>query len=170
MNYRPEFTINGITRPTTRSLRLDPLGTEGGEEMLQALLDDGAELLPLKRVIIEKTEGNPFFMEEIVRSLFEQEALLRNGSIKTRETAKHHTNPLHRAGGAGLAHRPPARRRKELLQTLAVIGKEFTLRLINVAPPQFVPRLQALLAALQAGDFIYEEPQAGESNTISTTR
>ena len=50
--------------------------------MLQALLDDGHDLVPLKRLIIEKTEGNPFFMEEIVQALFEQGALLRNGSIK----------------------------------------------------------------------------------------
>jgi predicted ATPase len=50
--------------------------------MLKALLDDGHDLVPLKRVIIEKTEGNPFFMEEIVQALFEHGALLRNGSIK----------------------------------------------------------------------------------------
>jgi predicted ATPase len=52
-------------------LRLDPLGKESAEEMLSALLGDGKDLTPLKRLIIERTEGTPFFMEEIVQALFE---------------------------------------------------------------------------------------------------
>jgi predicted ATPase len=52
-------------------LQLDPLGKESADEMLGALLGDGVELGPLKRLIIEKTEGNPFFMEETVRVLLD---------------------------------------------------------------------------------------------------
>jgi len=77
VNYRPEFTHNWGNKTYYTQLRLDPLSTESGEEMLKALLDDGHDLVPLKRVIIEKTEGNPFFMEEIVQALFEYGALLR---------------------------------------------------------------------------------------------
>ena len=36
--------------------------------------------MPLKRMIIERTEGNPFFMEEIVQALFEDGALVRDGA------------------------------------------------------------------------------------------
>jgi predicted ATPase len=50
--------------------------------MLRSLLGDSAELGPLKRLIIEKTEGNPFFMEETVEVLLDDGALVRNGSIK----------------------------------------------------------------------------------------
>jgi hypothetical protein len=82
VNYRPEFIHNWSNKTYYTQLRLDPLSAASGEEMLQALLDDGHELVPLKRLIIEKTEGNPFFMEEIVQALFEQGALLRNGAIK----------------------------------------------------------------------------------------
>ncbi len=39
-------------------------------------------LAPLKRLIIEKTEGNPLFMEEMVQVLLDDGALVRNGSIK----------------------------------------------------------------------------------------
>ena len=81
VNYRPEFTHNWGNKTYYTQLRLDPLGAESGEEMLQALLDDGHDLAPLKRLIIEKTEGNPFFMEEIVQALFEQGALLRNPAV-----------------------------------------------------------------------------------------
>ena len=47
--------------------------------MLTALLGDGAELTALKRLIIEKTEGNPFFMEETAQVLLDEGALVREG-------------------------------------------------------------------------------------------
>jgi predicted ATPase len=124
VNYRPEFTHNWGNKTYYTQLRLDPLSTESGEEMLKALLDDGHDLVPLKRVIIEKTEGNPFFMEEIVQALFEQGALLRNGSIKLAKSLS--TIQIPSTVQAVLASRidrlPPEE--KELLQTLAVIRRK----------------------------------------------
>ena len=64
VNYRPEYSHQWNSKTYYTQLRLDPLGRDSAEEMLSALLGDNAELVPLKRVIIEKTEGNPFFMEE----------------------------------------------------------------------------------------------------------
>ena len=49
-------------------------------DQLLALLGDGRDLEPLKRVIIEKTEGNPFFMEETVQVLLYEGALVRDGT------------------------------------------------------------------------------------------
>jgi hypothetical protein len=43
------------------------VGKESAEEILSALVGDGKDLIPLKRLIIERTEGTPFFMEEIVQ-------------------------------------------------------------------------------------------------------
>ena len=114
LNYRPEFTHNWGNKTYYTQLRLDPLGVESGEEMLQALLDDGHELAPLKRLIIEKTEGNPFFMEEIIQALFEQGALLRNGTIKLAKSLGHHSNSIDGAGGARLTHRSADARSERL--------------------------------------------------------
>ena len=50
--------------------------------MLSSLLGNGKDLVALKRLIIEKTEGNPFFMEETVEVLLDDGALVRNGTIK----------------------------------------------------------------------------------------
>jgi predicted ATPase len=50
--------------------------------MLSALLGDGKDLIQLKRLIIERTEGTPFFMEEIVPAFFEDGVLQRNGTVK----------------------------------------------------------------------------------------
>ena len=72
MNYRPEYHHEWGSKTYYVQLRLDPLGRESAEEMLSALLGDGVELVPLKRVILEKTEGNPFFLEETVQVLLDE--------------------------------------------------------------------------------------------------
>src|SRR5260221_4760695 len=81
VNYRPEYSHQWNSKTYYAQLRLDPLGKESAEEMLTALLGDAVELGPFKRLIIEKTEGNPFYMEEMVQVLFEEGALVRNGSV-----------------------------------------------------------------------------------------
>jgi predicted ATPase len=88
VNYRPEYSHQWGSKTYYTQLRLDPLGKESAEEMLTALLGDGKDLIPLKRLIIEKTEGNPFFMEETVQVLLDEGALVREG------TAVRLTRPL----------------------------------------------------------------------------
>src|SRR5262249_2237116 len=81
VNYRPESRHEWGSRTHYTQLRLDPLGRETAAEMLSELLGDQPELGPLKRLIAEKTEGNPFFVEEIVQALFEQGFVVRNGGV-----------------------------------------------------------------------------------------
>jgi predicted ATPase len=82
VNYRPEYSDSWGGKTFYTQLRLDPLGKESAEEMTSALLGDGAQLAELKRLIIEKTEGNPFFMEEMVQVLVDEGTLVRNGTAK----------------------------------------------------------------------------------------
>ena len=74
VNYRPEYSHSWNSKTYYTQLRLDPLSRDSAEEMLSAMLGDNGELAPLKRVIIEKTEGNPFFMEETVQVLLDEGA------------------------------------------------------------------------------------------------
>src|SRR5215212_681290 len=76
VNYRPEYEHGWGRRTYYRELRLDPLPAENAEELLQALLGDNTSLVSLKRLLVERTEGNPFFLEESVRTLVETGALL----------------------------------------------------------------------------------------------
>src|SRR5262249_53188951 len=71
VNYRPEYEHAWHRKTYYQQLRLDPLPPERAEEWLVALLGDTAELQALKRVLVERTEGNPFFVEESVRTLVE---------------------------------------------------------------------------------------------------
>ena len=125
MNYRPEYSHQWSSKTYYTQLRLDPLGKESAEEMLSALLGDGKDLLPLKRLIIERTEGTPFFMEEMVQALFEEGVLQRNGVVKLAKSLNAVKVPTTvQAMLAARIDRLPADE-KELLQTLAVIGREF---------------------------------------------
>src|SRR4051812_34765155 len=71
VNYRPEYEHGWHRRTYYRELRLDPLPPESAAALLQALLGEAPELEPLKRVLIDRTEGNPFFLEESVRTVVE---------------------------------------------------------------------------------------------------
>jgi class 3 adenylate cyclase len=65
VNYRPEYRHEWGSRTHYTQLRLDPLARESVAEMLSTLLGDEPELEPLKRLIADRTEGNPFFVEGV---------------------------------------------------------------------------------------------------------
>src|SRR5574341_416262 len=71
VNYRPEYQHAWGSKTYYTQLRIDPLPLESAEELLTALLGQDGTLEPLKRVLIERTEGNPFFLEESVQALVE---------------------------------------------------------------------------------------------------
>jgi predicted ATPase len=156
VNYRPEYTHAWGNRSYYTQLRLEPLRVENAAELLSALIGDAAELTDLKRMVVEKTEGNPFFIEEMVQALFEQGVLERNGAIKLARSFSQLRLPTTVQGVlSSRIDRLPSRE-KEVLQTLAVIGREFSLtlarRLVNCSDDQ----LDTVLAVLQAGEFINE--------------
>jgi class 3 adenylate cyclase len=159
VNYRPEYSHQWNSKTYYTQLRLDPLGKERAKEMLQSLLGDSAELVPLKRLIMEKTEGNPFFMEETVQVLLDEGALARNGTVKlTKSLSELRIPPTVQAIlAARIDHLPPDE--KELLQTLAVLGKQFTLSQIKATVvARNDSELERMLADLQMAEFIYEQP------------
>src|SRR5215472_2923265 len=131
VNYRPEYRHEWGSRTHYMQLRLDPLPRESAEEMLSALLGDDKDLIALKRLIIERTDGTPFFIEEIEQSLFEEGVLRRNGTVALARPISAIKVPA--TVQAVLASRIDrlAPSEKELLQTLSVVGLEFTLKLVQ---------------------------------------
>ena len=61
--------------------------------MLTALLGDAPELAPVRQTIGVRTEGNPFFIEEIVKALFEEGVLVGNGQVKLARRFSHTSIP-----------------------------------------------------------------------------
>src|SRR4029077_1331002 len=76
VNYRPEYQHGWGSKTYYTQLRLDPLPPASAAEVLQALLGDEPSLAPLTRLLIARTAGNPFFLEESVRTLVETGALV----------------------------------------------------------------------------------------------
>jgi len=163
VNYRPEYSHQWGSKTYYTQLRLDPLGKESAEEMMSALLDGGKDLIPLKRMIIERTEGTPFFMEEIVQSLFDDGVLMRNGTVKLARSMNAVKVPA-TVQGVLAAHidRLPAEE-KELLQTLGVLGREFPLGLVRSVTLKADDNLNRMLGDLQLAEFIYEQPAVGDT-------
>jgi len=161
-SYRPEYRHAWSNKSYYTLVRLNPFGRKSAQEMLTALLGEGTDLVPLKRLIIDKTEGNPFFMEEIVQALFEDGSLVRNGAIKVARSLSGIRIPgtVQDILAARIDRLPPDQ--KDLLQTLAVIGKEFPVRLVGKITDKSDDELNRMLANLQSAEFIYEQPAMGD--------
>jgi class 3 adenylate cyclase len=158
INYRPEYRHEWSRRSHYLQLRLDPLGAENSWMMLSALLGEERELEALRQLIAERTGGNPFFIEEMVKALLEQGILARNGLVKiVRPLAEAHL-PVTVQGvlAARIDALPP--HDKELLQTLAVIGNDFPLALARRVTQWPEEDLQRGMASLGLGEFVYEQP------------
>ena len=158
VNYRPEYRHGWGSKTHYAQLRLDPLGQESAKQLLDALLGNEEALQTLKRLIIEKTHGNPFFIEETVQVLFDQGALVRDGTVTlTKPLSELSIPPTVQMILASRIDRLPADE-KDLLQTLAVMGKEFPLGLIRKVTGKSDDDLERILSNLQLGEFIYEQP------------
>ncbi|HJY79885.1 MAG TPA: adenylate/guanylate cyclase domain-containing protein [Candidatus Binatia bacterium] len=176
VNYRPEYRHEWGNKSFYTQLRLDALGQDDAQALLTTLLGDSPDLQPLKQFIRQKTEGNPFFMEEIVQALQEQEMLPDPRRVGTahlnvgaygfglvpstgptlRPTDLHLPATVQAVLASRIDRLPPEE--KEFLQTLSVIGKEFPFGLLKQVVNKSEDELQRLLSHLQAAEFIYEQP------------
>ncbi|HEY5866460.1 MAG TPA: hypothetical protein VI542_13085, partial [Candidatus Tectomicrobia bacterium] len=157
VNYRPEYQHGWGSKTYYTQLRLDPLPPLSVDAFLHALLGDDASLQPLTRLLIARTEGNPFFLEESVRTLVEIGVLQGERGAYHLEQALQ-TIQVPATVQAVLAARidrlPPEE--KGLLQTAAVIGNEVPLPLLQAIAEMPEEVLHRSLAHLQATEFLYE--------------
>jgi hypothetical protein len=147
VNYRPEYRHEWGTKTYYSQLRLAPLGKEEAEELLTFLLGTDSGLTGLKRLILAKTEGTPFFMEEVVQTLVEEQVLRgERGNYRLEKAPSElHLSPTVQGVLAARIDRLGAEE-KELLQQLAVIGREFPLSLVHQVVPQPEAELYGVLA------------------------
>ena len=163
VNYRPEYRHNWGHKTYYTQLRLDPLGADNAGELLAAMLGDDAALDPLKAMIVERTQGNPFFIEEMVQVLFDQGVLVRDGKVSLARPLTSIEIPSTVKGilAARIDKLGPAD--KDLLQSIAVIGKEFPVDLVRRVVGMRDDALAPMLSNLQAAEFIYEQPAFPEN-------
>ena len=109
VNYRPEYQHGWGSKTFYTQLRLDPLPPASADEFLHALLGNDPSLAPLTPLLIARTEGNPFFLEESVRTLVETGVLVGiPGVYRLAQARAEPAGASHRASRAGGAYRPAA--------------------------------------------------------------
>ena len=157
VNYRPEYSHTWSDKTYYTQLRVDPLQPTSAEELLQHLLGSNKDLVPLKELLIHRTEGNPFFAEESVRSLVETGVLvgekgayrpgLKIDEIRIPSTVQNVV--------ADRIDRLPIEE-KHLLQTAAVIGVIVPLPLLRAVAELPEDELHRYVSHLQTAEFLYE--------------
>lgn len=151
-NFRPEFFARWMRHSYYEQLCLPPLSADAVSEMLRDLLGDDPSLARFPAYLIDRTGGNPFFVEEVVR------ALVEDGTLAGRPGAYRLTRSVERAGLpasvrsvlAGRIDRLAAEH-KPVLQSASVIGRTFTqavlARVMGTTADALTEALSALCAA-----------------------
>jgi DNA-binding NtrC family response regulator/tetratricopeptide (TPR) repeat protein/class 3 adenylate cyclase len=157
VTYRPDYHHRWGSKTYYTQLRLDPLPPARAEELLHELLGEHPTLEPLIQHLIARTEGNPFFLEESVRTLVETGVLVgARGAYQLAQSLPPMQVPM--TVQAVLATRidrlPPAE--KHLVQTAAVIGTEVSLPLLQAIAGLSEAAVHDGLQQLQVTEFMYE--------------
>jgi predicted ATPase len=157
VNYRPEYQHGWGSKTYYTQVRLDPLLPVSADALLQALLGDDPSLAALKRLLIARTEGNPFFLEESMRALVETRVLAGEpGAYRLMRPLPDIAVPatVQAVLAARIDRLPPDTKR--LLQTAAVIGTEVPFPLLQTVADMVPETLHRSLAQLQGAEFLYE--------------
>jgi len=158
VNYRPEYENRWTGKSCFAQIRIDPLAAASADELLDKLLGSSAELLAIKKRLIEATQGNPLFLEESVRSLIES-GMLDQASGHWRPVRSLPADFVPRTIEALLAARIDRLRPelKELLQAASVIGNHFKEALLEAMTGIAQPELRLAFGDLQVAEFLYEK-------------
>ncbi|HEX3175602.1 MAG TPA: adenylate/guanylate cyclase domain-containing protein [Methylomirabilota bacterium] len=157
VNYRPEYRHAWGGKTYYRQLRVDPLLPASADALLDALLGHDPSVVPLKARLIARTEGNPLFLEESVRTLAETGVL--HGAVGAYRLAGDPAavqvpGTVQAIIGARIDRLRPELKR--LLQAAAVIGKDVPRPLLAAIAEIGEDALPQALAELQAAELLYE--------------
>jgi class 3 adenylate cyclase/tetratricopeptide (TPR) repeat protein len=157
VNFRPEYTPDWTGPPDYHQMVLEPLGPADTAELLHDLAGDDPSLDGLGGLIHERTAGNPFFIEEIVRALAEA------GNLAGERGAYRLARPVEDAGVPASVQTVLAARidrldpgAKRLLQVASVAGKEVGERTLDLAAGLAPAEMDSLLCNLTDAGFLYE--------------
>ena len=155
VTYRPEYQHAWASKTYYSQTRLDALPAESAGELLEALLGEDPGLVPLKQRLVKR--GNPFFLEETVRTLVETKALAgERGRYRLTQSVQAIQVPttVQAMLAARIDRLPPEDKR--LLQVASVIGKNVPFALLQAIADLPDEVLRRGLDRLQSAEFLYE--------------
>jgi class 3 adenylate cyclase/tetratricopeptide (TPR) repeat protein len=155
--YRPEYTHQWGSKSYYRKIGLNQLTTESSAELVQAILEEGEVSSEIRELILNRTSGNPLYLEELTHSLLE------NGSIQKKEhqfvfsgTASAIQIPDTIQGIIAARMDRLEDNLKRTMQVASVIGRDFAFRILQTITG-LREELKANLLNLQGLEFIYEK-------------
>jgi len=151
--FRPEYRHEWARHGYFSQVRANPLAEKAADELLQFMLGDGKGLEALRRRLIARCEGTPFFLEEMVRALSETGVL-----VEARLTRSLEEIDIPHSVQAVLAARIDrlSAENRSVLQIASVIGKDVPLSLLQAVAAMPEARLHERLDELRAAEFLYE--------------
>jgi transcriptional regulator with AAA-type ATPase domain/tetratricopeptide (TPR) repeat protein len=155
VNYRSEYQHAWASKASYSQMRLEALPAESAGELLEALLGDDPGLSPLKQRLVKR--GNPFFLEETVRTLVETKALAgERGRYRLTHPVQAIQIPatVQAMLAARIDRLPP--KDKRLLQIASVVGKDVPFVLLRAIAELPDEALRRGLDHLQAAEFLFE--------------
>jgi class 3 adenylate cyclase/tetratricopeptide (TPR) repeat protein len=157
VNYRPEYAHGWTNLRNYSQLRVAPLGAEVAAALLETMLGDDATVAALKPLLIARTEGNPFFLEESVRSLAETGHLAGvQGVYRLLQPLETITVPATVRAVLDARIDRLSAGDKRLLQCAAVIGKDVPVRLLEAVAEMEADELHRALGRLAAAELLLE--------------
>ena len=157
VNFRPEYRHGWAAKTYYRQLRIDPLTSQSAENLLHDLLGNDTSLAPLDRILTERTQGNPLYIEESVRSLVE------TGALSGTPGAYRLVRDFDALGMPASVQAILAARidrllpeDKRLLQAAAVVGMDVPYVVLSAIAGLEEDEIRGGLARLQAAEFVYE--------------
>ena len=157
VDYRPGYEHDWAGRPGFHHLQIDALSAAATDELSRELLGDDRSLQAVRDVLAQRSNGNPFFLEEIVRTLVETKVLVgeRGGYRLGGELKTLQVPATVQAVLAARIDRLP-HDDKLLLQSAAVVGSEVPQALLEAIVEVPAESVGRALASLQAAGFLYE--------------
>ena len=164
VNFRPEYRASWTGKSYYQQLPLLPLTGEALDGLLSVLLGDDPSVDGLAELIADRTGGNPFFVEEVVQGLVENGTLAGDrGTYRlTRSVDAIEIPPTVQAVLAARIDRL-AEREKAVLQSAAVVGREFSEPVLRAVTGLSEHDLGEALRALRVAELVYEQSSYPEA-------
>ncbi len=157
LTYRPGYAHSLGERTYYSRLALGHLPPEESVVMAEGVLQVATLPQQLQQLIIGKAEGNPFYIEEVTKSLVESGVLRKTNGSYSVERALEQIRVPDTIQEVILSRIDRLERQaKEAIQLASVIGREFTVRLLNRISHIEV-KMDELLAELKSLELIYEK-------------